>query len=260
VSNRKRALQADADAVRDDLLIAAGGLTLDAASAEVDALEISSIDAEIRDLGERQTEMQSNREKQVLALNAAEQQLQGMQGGDATALAEGRRQEAIAAMAIAAERYIKLRIAGRLLAWSVNKFREERQDPLLRLAGERFATLTHGSFAKLAIDYEDEAPVIKGQRSDGNLVGVEGMSDGSRDQLYLALRLAAIELSLVQARELPFIADDLFINFDENRVAGGFKALRSLAENTQVIYLTHHRHVVDVARQVYGEAVNVIEL
>ncbi|MEZ4546559.1 MAG: hypothetical protein R3B51_02035 [Thermodesulfobacteriota bacterium] len=40
------------------------------------------------------------------------------------------------------------------------------------------------------------------------------MSDGTADQLYLALRIAAIEDYLERSNALPFVADDLFINFD----------------------------------------------
>lgn len=260
VSARKRELQADVDASRKDILGAASGLSFETAEAEVDGVDMLAVDGEVLDLAEKQAQLQAEREKQVLAQSEAQQQLKNMQGGDAAALAEGRRQEAIASMAQAAERYIKLRIAARLLAWAVNKYREDRQDPLLKLAGARFATLTENSFTGLVIDYEDETPVIKGQRPGGELVGVEGLSEGTRDQLYLALRVAAIEQNLDKAHALPFIADDLFINFDEGRVESGFRALQPLAGRSQVIYFTHHRHVVEAARAVYGPDVNLIEL
>ncbi len=48
------------------------------------------------------------------------------------------------------------------------------------------------------------------------------------DQLYLALRVAAIEDYLDHAEPMPFIADDLFINFDDKRAAAGFRVLSEL--------------------------------
>jgi uncharacterized protein YhaN len=57
-------------------------------------------------------------------------------------------------------------------------------------------------------------------------------STGSADQLYLALRVAAVEDSLDHGTPLPFIADDLFINFDDDRAAAGFKVLGDLAKRT----------------------------
>jgi uncharacterized protein YhaN len=101
---------------------------------------------------------------------------------------------------------------------------------------------------------------LEGQRSDGKLVGISGLSDGTRDQLYLALRLAALELHLAQATPLPFIADDLFINYDDARSQAGLEALAGLSEQTQVIFLSHHDHLVPTVRAVFGEAVNVVML
>ncbi len=86
------------------------------------------------------------------------------------------------------------------------------------------------------------------------------MSTGTADQLYLALRVAAIEDYLDHADPLPFIADDLFINFDEKRAAAGFRVLDELAKKTQVLFFTHHEHLVDVARKTLDDAVSVVTL
>ena len=77
-------------------------------------------------------------------------------------------------------------------------------------------------------------------------------STGSADQLYLALRVAAVEDSLDHGTPLPFIADDLFINFDDDRAAAGFKVLGDLAKRTQVIFFTHHQHLMAVAESAIG--------
>lgn len=102
--------------------------------------------------------------------------------------------------------------------------------------------------------------VLEGQRNDGKLVGISGMSDGTRDQLYLALRLAALELHLEQALPLPFIADDLFINYDDARARAGLEVLAGISERTQVIFLSHHDHLVPAVRDVFGERVNIVLL
>jgi uncharacterized protein YhaN len=150
-------------------------------------------------------------------------------GQDDAASAEARRQQAIAEMADVTERFVKVYVAGRLLRWSIDRYREEKQGPLLRRAGEIFATLTLGSFDRLSVDFEGDTPQLVARRPQGALVGVAGMSEGTRDQLYLALRLAAVELHLAHGRPLPFVADDLFINYDDERAAAGFKALADLA-------------------------------
>lgn len=54
---------------------------------------------------------------------------------------------------------------------------------------------------------------LGGYRAKGAPVKVEGLSDGTRDQLFLALRIATLELQSEQGEPVPFIADDLFIKF-----------------------------------------------
>jgi len=86
------------------------------------------------------------------------------------------------------------------------------------------------------------------------------LSSGSEDQLYLALRIAAIEDYGKRAPSLPFLADDLFVNFDEARSAAGFRIRGDFARNTQVLFFTHHEHLAPNARAVLGEDMSVIRL
>lgn len=86
------------------------------------------------------------------------------------------------------------------------------------------------------------------------------MSEGSRDQLYLALRLSALELQIQLGLNMPLITDDLFINFDDRRAAAGLHVLGGLSRKMQVIFLTHHDHLVPLAREALGGELNVVTL
>jgi uncharacterized protein YhaN len=86
------------------------------------------------------------------------------------------------------------------------------------------------------------------------------MSTGTADQLYLALRIAAIEDYLDHAEPMPFIADDLFINFDDKRAAAGFRVLGELAKKTQVLFFTHHEHLLEVAQKALGAPISGVTL
>ena len=101
---------------------------------------------------------------------------------------------------------------------------------------------------------------LTGVRLAGEVVAVPGLSTGTEDQLFLALRIAAVEDYLGSAVALPFVADDLFINFDPERAAAGFEVLGQLAERTQVLFYTHHPHLVDVARETLGTDIDVVSL
>ena len=101
---------------------------------------------------------------------------------------------------------------------------------------------------------------LAGVRPDGEVVAAPGLSTGTEDQLFLALRTSAVEDYLASAGSLPFVADDLFINFDEERAAAGFEVLGQLSERTQVLFYTHHRHLVDLAQDALGEHVHLVQL
>ena len=99
------------------------------------------------------------------------------------------------------------------------------------------------------MDVEDGRPRLSAVRADGaTVVPVTGLSEGTLDQLFLSLRLAAVEESVAAGVKLPFLADDLFINYDDARSAAGFRVLAKLAERTQVLFFTHHEHLANLAR------------
>ncbi len=151
------------------------------------------------------------------------------------------RERAAARMHGALERYVEIALAEELLRAAMDRLRDERKDPLIRRAGELFAAATAGAFAGVDTDVdEDGLPVVRGRRSDGAEVPVKLMSDGVRDQLYLAFRIASIEGYAKAAEPLPFIADDLLVHFDDERSAAAMRLLAELGRATQVLLFTHH--------------------
>jgi uncharacterized protein YhaN len=132
----------------------------------------------------------------------------------------------------------------------MERFRRERQAPLLEAASSIFSRLTLGRYSGLDVEVEGKTGQLIGVRSDGlTTVPAPKMSDGTADQLYLALRIAAVRDAVAAGARLPFVADDLFINYDDERAAAGFKELAELGGVTQVLFLTHHEHLLDIARK-----------
>jgi uncharacterized protein YhaN len=160
-----------------------------------------------------------------------------------------------------AEQYVRIHSSALLLRWAIDRYRREKQAPILKRAGQLFATLTGNSFSTLRVDFDEQDRArLTGVRPDGAAVGIHGMSNGTADQLYLALRIASVEDYLDRADPLPFVADDLFINFDDERATAGLKVLGQLATRTQVLFFTHHRHLVDIARASLDASVPVVSL
>jgi uncharacterized protein YhaN len=205
-----------------------------------------TITEEVQELQNRLMEARENR-------NTARQAFEAIGGDDRAARDAADRQAALAEITDFAEQYVRLRSAIVLLQWAIDRYRREKQAPMLKRAGELFAILTCGSFRTLQLEFDEhDNAQLAGIRQDGRQVPVVGMSTGTADQLYLALRVAAIEDYLDHAEPIPFIADDLFINFDDKRAAAGFRVLGELAKKTQVLFFTHHQHLLEVARKALG--------
>jgi uncharacterized protein YhaN len=122
-----------------------------------------------------------------------------------------------------------------------------------------FAKATGNAFSGLGVDYgDDDQPMLVAQRADGERVQIAGLSEGTRDQLFLALRLALLERRA--SEPMPFIGDDLLTSFDEDRTLATLRLLAMAGGKQQVILFTHHRHVVDLARAMRDQAIDFIDL
>jgi uncharacterized protein YhaN len=259
-SDHRRAVERKIHSSEHDLTQAADGLTLEDLRTESESVGADELKAELDRLAAASRDVVNQIASLSNEFGAQKIAFDALDGTDKAARAEAQRQEAIAAMSDAAERYLRLQTAARLLKWSIEKFRETKQGPMLSKASAIFNAMTTDSFKRLLVDAEGDTPRLLGIRPSGQQVDVTGMSEGSRDQLYLALRLAALELQVEQGINLPLIADDLFINFDDNRTEAGLRVLGDLSRKMQVVFLTHHDHLADLAKKVLGDQLNVVHL
>lgn len=154
------------------------------------------------------------------------------------------------------ERYLKARLAAFALTRAIDRYRTEHKTPLLARANELFPALTEGGFAALEVNFDDkDRPVLIGARPSGERLTVSKMSTGTREQLYLALRIASLERNVDQHGPMPVIFDDVVLHSDPGRKRAILAALGELAKVTQVIAFTHDPVVVDLAREAVPDTV-----
>jgi len=212
---------------------------------------------------ERETLEQSQLLTQIAEASVAKHQKKA----DLDALSNGRNADAAAAERAAAnadiltiaESWLRRAAAVRLGTLTIERHRAKVQDPLVSLAGSLFSEATNRAFAGLAIDYgDDDQPTLVGQRVSGEKVAVDGMSEGTRDQLFLSLRLAL--LAQRASEPMPFIGDDLLTSFDEERTGATLRLLASAGKRHQIILFTHHRHVAEIGTSMVEHKIDLIEL
>jgi len=205
------------------------------------------------------SEARAARDAAIEADTQARSALAALDRRDGAAAAAQDEQDAVAEIAEAVERFSRDHVAARLLQAAIERYRAEHQNPIVERASRAFTMLTGGQWSGIGIDYDQDPPRLAALR-EGALLAPDALSEGTRDQLFLVLRIAAIEEHARRATPLPFIADDLFTTFDEARTAAGFELLAELGAVTQVIVFTHHVHVAEHAKRVLGSRAGLIEL
>ncbi len=242
--------------LEEQLLAAGEGASIEVLKKEAEAVDVDALPGQIDQLTKRiEAELEPEIKRLSETKGAEKSELQRMNGSAQAAEAAEQAQAILAGLGADVERYVRLKLAARILHQEIERYRSANQGPLVSRASEHFAALTLGSFAGLRTDFdEQDEPVLVGLRPDESPVRVAGMSSGTRDQLYLALRLATLEKYLQSSEPLPFIVDDILIHFDDARSAATLKVLADLAAQTQVILFTHHSRLLQEARKLDGKA------
>ena len=219
-------LQADADSVTADEAAGEREQTQTALAAARDASEAAS---------RKVSELERNLDEAATATDL----------GEAVRAQEG----AAASFGRLLDDYLVLSLAEQMLAQSVAEVEAKAGSNGVSRIAAAFARVTNG-------DYTIESE--EGSEGKTILVAVERhwpnekkalaqLSEGTRDQLYLALRIVAIEDHARSAAPLPFVADDILQTFDDTRALAALQALLDLSQHTQIIVLTHHPHLAALA-------------
>jgi uncharacterized protein YhaN len=213
------------------------------------ALDVDRLPEQSHALAEEIARLDAERGKLNQELGRERNELARMDGAARAADAAERVEHLKTRLAQEVEDYARLRLAAAVLDEAIERYRQKTQGPVLARAGARFATLTLGSFQGLRVEYDDhDQAMLRAVRPGGTeSVGVAGLSLGTADQLYLALRLASIETALDAQEPIPLIADDILIQFDNDRAAAGLRVLAELSNRTQIVLFTHHEHVCELA-------------
>ncbi len=249
-SSHLKRIRAELEQTERQLRKFAGSATLDEFIQDAQNVDPDDIEQRLKRLSERIAELNQEKSESDQIIGSERTELKKMDGSARAAQLAEEAQGILARLQSDAEQYVRLRLAATVLTQAVEKYREKHQGPILKRSGEIFAHITLGSFEGLRLDPNEKGDgmVLKGIRPGGkNLVDVSGMSDGTADQLYLAVRLASLETHVKKNEPMPFILDDILIKFDDERSVATLEILAQLSEKTQVVFFTHHRHLLELA-------------
>ncbi|WP_226782625.1 ATP-binding protein [Oceaniglobus trochenteri] len=196
----------------------------------------------------------------IAARSAAQRDLSAVTGDADIAVLTERKATLELEMQEAALAHLELHFGHALAEDAIRRYRDAHRSGMMKATETAFGDLTNGAYTRLRTQPEGNAETLIALDPSGQSKRAQDMSKGTRFQLYLALRAAAYEQLAQQGTVLPFFCDDIFETFDEDRTRAACRLMARIGRTGQAIYLTHHNHVVDLAREVCGDALRVHRL
>lgn len=127
--------------------------------------------------------------------------------------------------------------------WLEETLRHGKEDRLPNIMTDMIAyfdRLTEGKYTQIIFQKSG----LKIRRQDGTVFEPFELSQGTIEQLYIAMRLAFIK-NTADIANLPILVDDGFVNFDAKRKEIVYDLLLELSENVQVFFFTFDRAVLE---------------
>ena len=207
--------------------------------------EIDGIESDLAQADERLSQAASDR-------GASAQKLKSVSGEADVAEIEEHRATIEMEMEETAQDYLERRFGLLLAEKAIRRYRETHRSGMMEATQSAFSKLTGGVYQRLAIESVGKggADILMATHANGSDKRVDGLSKGTRFQLYLALRAAAYMELVEQGVRLPFLCDDVFETFDDQRTKAACRLMEQIGRKGQAIYLTHHHHVVDIAEKI----------
>ncbi len=149
-------------------------------------------------------------------------------------------------------------LLARLVREAERRFREEHQPDLLRRASEHLEAITGGRYHRLLLGEDGPRTVfVRGGGSAYPLRVEHPLSTGTREQVYLSLRLAILDHLDEGHERLPVFLDETLVNWDRPRRERALDRLASLSSRRQFFIFTCHE---EMARSLEGRGARVLGL
>lgn len=181
-------------------------------------------------------------------MRGKERALADVEGGDTVAELDQKRKTLLLDIESKALAYLRLRAGVIAAETALRLFRERHRSAMMRRASETFNRISGGEYSGLSAQSDNGREFLIANAASGGSKLARDLSKGTRFQLYLALRIAGYHEIAAARESLPFIADDIMETFDDGRAGRAFEQMAEMARVGQVIYLTHHEHLCEIAR------------
>ncbi|MDQ3880290.1 MAG: hypothetical protein M3295_04375, partial [Chloroflexota bacterium] len=236
---RRAALTAEVAAAHHALLTLSGPgdalRRLEAAFTSV--ADIGDRERAARDRGERIASLSTARDGDLEEMGALKDAIAKMETSVEASEDRQRRADLLSRIQAEAEEWTTLGIAGALLRRTRDRYEREHRPAVLSAAERYLAEWTAGRWVRIIAPMGRQIEGL--QRGDGVHVPLSGLSRGTAEQLYLALRFGLVERFAAEAEPLPIVMDEILVNFDDGRARAAARSIEQLSRTHQVLYFTY---------------------
>ncbi|MGJ8570014.1 MAG: AAA family ATPase [Hoeflea sp.] len=240
--------------IASEICEALGASSLDEARTLLQAADTAQLRDEKQELEASLETLDAEVQHLYAAQTRASDAMYAVGGDDAVARIEQQRKTILLAIADGAEHYLRLSAGIIAMEQALTLYRERHSSSMMQRASQAIRTISRGRYTGLASQpdhgRDKGRELLIAIQNDGTSKQAADMSKGARFQLYLALRVAGFHEFAATRQTVPFIADDIMETFDDFRAEEAFRLFADMARVGQVIYLTHHRHLCDIAKSV----------
>ena len=124
-------------------------------------------------------------------------------------------------------------------------YESKRQPETLKDASNYLEQLTEGKYKRIWTKLIGEELLVDNR--DEETIPVDKLSRGTREAVYLSLRLALVAAYARRGATIPMILDDVLVNFDGQRAQAAAEVLYDFSRNGhQILMFTCHEHMRDM--------------
>lgn len=151
--------------------------------------------------------------------------------------------------------WLEYAFAKEILERAKKHYEETSQPQIVQIASAFFNRITDNAWQGIKVNLDDRSVNVLDE--NGKLLQAEMLSQGTKEQLYLSLRLAHIKNRSLTKRPLPILMDDILVNFDERRVKNTVEVLKLMVQQTegmqnaqQILFYTCHERTAQILQEI----------
>lgn len=239
-AGERRDVEREVRSARDTLIALSGpGATLLAFESDLGGIaDIGAVQSALVGVDKRAAEIEDRRATTLEALGAEGRTIAEIERSATAAELRQQRADRLAEMDGLAETWAVTTIALGLLRRTRSRYEREHRPDVLKQAEALLGAWTDGRYVRILAPLGKQIQEL--ERGDGVHVPLAGLSTGTAEQLYLAMRFGLVDHFGHEAESLPVVMDDILVNFDPVRAERAARSIEDLATRHQVLYFTCH--------------------